>query len=311
MTVSKPTDLLARPEPVAVRTVWPREDGDFTPWLAENLDWLDVLGLGRLELVGTEVPIVGVGRYLDILARTPSGQQIAIENQYNVTDHDHLTRGIAYALGVKQRAHALVVIAEDHRAEFVAIADYLNTAYESLGADDGIAVYLMAFRVERVGQHYVPRFEVVSRPNTWLAEVQAPNAPAAASIADFLSSCSGEFGPRARQIVTEWRERPGAAIRVNPTSRSLTLDFPYSPSTGHRSVYVLYNNGTLTVNRGYFIESGAIGEKRVAEMDAQMVAAFPQLTDKPYYPTATAPPPEGVAAFASWLIDSASREATP
>lgn len=73
---------IVRPQPVAVRTVWPGEATDFTPWLAENLDWLEPLGLGPLELVGTEVSLPTVNRNLDILARTPDGRAIAIENQY-------------------------------------------------------------------------------------------------------------------------------------------------------------------------------------------------------------------------------------
>ena len=40
-----------KPEQVALREVWQREDSDFTPWLAENLDYLDDLGLGELTLL--------------------------------------------------------------------------------------------------------------------------------------------------------------------------------------------------------------------------------------------------------------------
>src|SRR5688572_30817796 len=150
MTEPRPIDRIVRPEPVAIRAVWPGEATHFTPWLAANLDWLDVLGLGPLQHLGTEVPIPGVGRNLDILASTPGGLRVAIENQYQKADHDHLTRGLAYALGVQPTAKALVVISEEHRAEFVAIADYLNTAYERLGADDGIALFLVTLAVERV-----------------------------------------------------------------------------------------------------------------------------------------------------------------
>ena len=131
-------DRIIRPQPVEVRTVWPGESTHFTPWLAANLDWLDALGLGPLELVGTEVVLPTVNRNLDILARTPDGRRIAIENQYLKVDHDHLTRGLAYAVG--HDAKALVVIAEDHGSEFIAIADYLNSAYEQLGTEKGIAV---------------------------------------------------------------------------------------------------------------------------------------------------------------------------
>jgi hypothetical protein len=301
VTVPLPIDRIVRPEPVAVRVVWPGEATHFTPWLAANLDWLDVLGLGPLQHLGTEVPIAEVGRNLDILASTPGGLRVAIENQYQRTDHDHLTRGLAYALGVRPAAKALVVISEDHRPEFVAIADYLNTAYERLGADDGIAVFLVTLAVERVGDSFVPRFEVVSRPNAWLAEVQSVVPAEPVSIETFLASCQDSFRDRARRIISEWTARAGASMRINPASKSVALDYPYSPTSNHRTVYVLYNNDLITVNRGYFIESGTVSQTAIPDMDAQLRAAFPHLNDKPYYPTTTAPSADGVAAFADWL----------
>ena len=52
------------------RDVWTSEAGDFTPWLAENLDVLaDELGMS-LTLIATEVP---VGEFrLDIRRRPPT-----------------------------------------------------------------------------------------------------------------------------------------------------------------------------------------------------------------------------------------------
>lgn len=70
-------------------------------------------------------------------------------------------------------------------------------------------------------------------------------------------------------------------------------------------MYVLYNNDLITVNRGYFIESGAVPEAAVPDMNAKLRTVFPRLNDKPYYPSTTAPSAEGVAAFADWLINTA------
>ena len=159
-----------KPEQVALREVWQREDSDFTPWLAENLDYLDDLGLGELTLLDTEVEVPGVGRRLDILAETASEERIAIENQYNTADHDHLTRGLSYAVGLN--ASALVVIAESHNSEFRAVAEYLNRGAEMLGKE-GIHIFLVSIRVEKIDQYMIPRFEVVEEPNTWRAEIAA------------------------------------------------------------------------------------------------------------------------------------------
>ncbi len=301
VSVGDQVDRIVRPQPVAVRTVWPGEATHFTPWLSKNLDWLESLGLGPLELIGTEVALPTVGRALDILARTQDGRLVAIENQYLKVDHDHLTRGMAYAVG--HQAQALIIIAEDHSAEFVAIADYLNKAYEGLGGDDGIAVFLVRLTVQQIGEAYVPQFVTVSRPNTWLVAVQAQAAGSTASIESFLDSCSSTFRDRAEQIVSAWNARSGGSIHVNPKSSSISLDFPYRPGRPAGSVYVLYSNGLLVVNRGYYIELGSLDDRHVEALDAALALHFPELSQKPYYPSIADADPVSVAAFADWLVE--------
>lgn len=301
----RPIDLIVRPEPADVRTVWPGEARDFTPWLAANPDWLsEVLEVGPLTTVAVEKPIPGVSRYLDILMTTATGVNVAVENQYRRIDHDHLTRGLAYAVALDCRA--LVVVAEEHSSEFVAIADYLNKAFESLGIDEGgVAVYLVRLGVNKVGPAYVPSFDVVSRPNAWLVEVQAAQSPGglpAGSKDAFVAQCDIGFQSSASAILGDWERRDGGFLRFNPGSASVSLDYPYDPSSPTKtSIYVLYKNGQMTVNRGYFLES-VVPEERTAEMDARIAEAFPGFKSLPFYPTAYSPDPAGVAAFADWLI---------
>lgn len=295
----RPVDLIVRPSPAAVREVWPGEATDFTPWLAQNLDWLsEALDLGPLTLSGTEVPIPDVGRNLDILATAPDGTKVAIENQYRRLDHDHLTRGLAYAVG--HEAGVLVVVAEDHAREFVAIVDYLNSAYEELGPKKGIAVFLVRFGVQKVGVHYVPRFEVVSRPNSWLTEIQQGADAAVTTVEAFLSQCDPAFRDNAARILSDWMLREGAKIRVNPGAQSVSLDYPYDPG-GKQSVYVVWTNGQVTINRGYFRETVAT-EDILPELDRQLGQAFPGYKANTYYPSVLNPDPVGVTSFADWLF---------
>ena len=76
-------------ENLEVRTRWPNEALDFTPWLAQNLNLLgEQLGF-RLELVQQERAVGPMS--LDILARdTDTGELVAIENQLEWTDTHHL-----------------------------------------------------------------------------------------------------------------------------------------------------------------------------------------------------------------------------
>src|ERR1700677_3056522 len=87
-------------EAVPIREGWPREDSEFTPWLAgeENLASLaQEIGM-ELELVETESH-VGTFR-TDILARRAgTDETVVIENQFGKTDHSHLGQLLTYAAG--------------------------------------------------------------------------------------------------------------------------------------------------------------------------------------------------------------------
>ena len=89
-------------EPVDLRTIWPDEARDFTPWLAqeENLRRLsDALNL-ELELDRVEA---AVGPYsADIVATDASSNtKVVIENQLEKTNHDHLGKVLTYASGLE------------------------------------------------------------------------------------------------------------------------------------------------------------------------------------------------------------------
>ena len=95
---------LSRLEPVPVRRVWPHEELNFTPWLAENFDYLnDALDL-NMTVVGLEQNIPGSGR-ADIVARV-GDSVVIVENQLESSDDDHFVRLLHYAA----RSQAQVVI---------------------------------------------------------------------------------------------------------------------------------------------------------------------------------------------------------
>ena len=83
---------------VNVRELWDHEAQTFTPWLAKHLHLLgNEIGL-TLELVAQERP---VGPFsLDILAKeNDTGVLVAVENQLEWTDFDHLGKLLTYAAG--------------------------------------------------------------------------------------------------------------------------------------------------------------------------------------------------------------------
>ena len=114
-----------------IRTVWPDEAKNFTPWLAlpENLSALsEAIGFGPdgFELVAVEH---GVGAFsADIVCRStaPEGGHVLIENMFGRSDHDHLGKILTYASGIPE-TKTVILIAEEIRAEHRAALDWLNS----------------------------------------------------------------------------------------------------------------------------------------------------------------------------------------
>ncbi|MEV4438506.1 hypothetical protein AB0K09_05705 [Streptomyces sp. NPDC049577] len=110
-----------------LRTYFPHEASDFTPWVAKNLDrvrraaWM----AKPLTLVGTEQKIAGYR--IDVLAKTQvdgCDRFVVIENQLERTDADHLGRLITCAAEVNA-SHA-IWISTEFREEHLKVIDALQ-----------------------------------------------------------------------------------------------------------------------------------------------------------------------------------------
>lgn len=162
------------------REVWTSESGDFTPWLAENLDVLaDELGM-TLTVVGTEV-LVGQFR-LDIQAEDDDGRVVIIENQLERTDHSHLGQCLVYAAGLE--ASTVIWVSRQFRDDFRRTLDWLNER-----TDQGIQFFGVEVGVVQIGEQgpRAPVFEVVSRPNDWAKGVKSVPAGSSGSVATPLN----------------------------------------------------------------------------------------------------------------------------
>ena len=147
-------------EQVSVRSVWPKEAGDFTPWLAENVELMsDALGM-ELELEGQEV---SVGAYsADLVFRDlPSDALVVVENMYGSTDHDHLGKLITYAAGLD--ASYAVLLTETFRAEHRSALNWLNSI-----STEGCGFFGLSLEVWRIaGSIPAPRLRVDVQPDDW------------------------------------------------------------------------------------------------------------------------------------------------
>lgn len=152
-----------------LRSVWPHEALNFTPWLAENVDLLaDAVSLD-ITVDETES---SVGDFnVDIYAsETGTDRKIIIENQLEDTDHDHLGKLITYASG--KGADVVIWIVKHAREEHKAAIEWLNNH-----TDEKIGFFLCEIKLFQIGDSQIaPSFNVVERPNDWTKEVKKTSA---------------------------------------------------------------------------------------------------------------------------------------
>jgi hypothetical protein len=152
---------------IDLREAWKHEANDFTKWLSqeENLELLgDAIGFD-IKLIQTEA---AVGDFsADILAEEENtGKKIIIENQLEITNHNHLGQIVTYASGYD--AEVIVWVVKDVREEHRRAIDWLNEH-----TDETIEFYLLKIELWQIGESpYAPKFEIISKPNDWAKTVK-------------------------------------------------------------------------------------------------------------------------------------------
>ena len=158
---------LSKLKQVSLREAWKHEAHDFTNWMAEEDNLAELsneIGID-ISLIQTEA---AVGSFsVDILGEeSNTGHKIIIENQLEVTNHDHLGKIITYASG--HDARFIIWVVKDVREEHRQAVDWLNDH-----TDDGIEFFLIRIELWQIDDSaFAPKFEVVSRPNDWARAVR-------------------------------------------------------------------------------------------------------------------------------------------
>lgn len=150
-----------------LRTVWPHEALDFTPWLSkdQNIALLsDAIGLD-ISVDDTESPVGDFS--VDILAsETGTDRKIIIENQLEDTNHDHLGKLITYAAG--KSADIIIWVVKHAREEHRAAIEWLNSH-----TDENIGFFLCEIKLYRIGaSDPAVKFDVIEKPNDWAKEAK-------------------------------------------------------------------------------------------------------------------------------------------
>ncbi len=158
---------LGKLKKIDLREAWKHEANDFTKWLSqeENLRLLGDEIDYDIVLVQTEA---AVGDFsVDILAEEENTKKkIIIENQLEITNHDHLGKLITYASGYE--AGVVIWVVSDVREEHRQAIDWLNEH-----TDESIEFYLVKIELWQIGESpYAPKFDIISKPNDWARTVK-------------------------------------------------------------------------------------------------------------------------------------------
>lgn len=106
-----------------MKKIWPHEEKDLSPWIAENIDPLNEVLKLQIEIEGTEEYVHGFR--LDLVGTDNFSQvPVIIENQFGKSDHDHLGKLITYSAG--KEAGIVIWIANEIEIAHRNAIDWLN-----------------------------------------------------------------------------------------------------------------------------------------------------------------------------------------
>lgn len=158
-------------EEVDIRELWKHEKYDFSEWLSkkENIENLnDILGLTLVDI--SKETYVGSYR-CDLFAKDETtGIKVIIENQLEMSNHDHLGKIITYASGLD--AKVVVWIVKEAREEHRSAIEWLNN-----NTNSNINFFLIeihAYKIENSDN--APMFQVIEQPNDFIKNNKSINS---------------------------------------------------------------------------------------------------------------------------------------
>ena len=140
-----------------IKRIWPHEEKDLSPWIAENIDALnEVLNL-QIEVEGKEEYVHNFR--LDLVGTDNFSQMpTIIENQFGVSNHDHLGKLITYS--ADKEAGVMIWIANEIQIAHRNAIDWLNKISPQEMTFYGVE--LEVFQIDNSSP--APNFRIVAGP---------------------------------------------------------------------------------------------------------------------------------------------------
>lgn len=147
---------ISKIECIRLKNHFKSESGDFTPWLADNLDYIsDAI---HMKLVNPFTEQTSENFRVDIQAELEDGSRVVIENQFGDSNHDHLGKIITYRTAFD--AKVAIWIVENAKQEHIEAVNWLNET------DNGCVFYLLELQLIRIGDSPLgPLFSIKSAPS--------------------------------------------------------------------------------------------------------------------------------------------------
>ena len=158
-------------EEVDIRELWKHEQYDFSEWLSkkENIENLnDILGLTLVD-ISKETYVCSYR--CDLFAKDETtGIKVIIENQLEMSNHDHLGKIITYASGLD--AKVVVWIVKEAREEHRSAIEWLNN-----NTNSNINFFLIEIHAYKIGNSdNAPMFQVIEQPNDFIKNNKSINS---------------------------------------------------------------------------------------------------------------------------------------
>lgn len=234
---------------VDLRNIWRKEDRHFTPWLSENIEILaEKLGIEIID-VRTEEEI---GNFkLDIIGKDANSNRfVAIENQLETTNHNHLGQLITYSAGID--AAIIIWIAKEIREEHKNALEWLNE--NSLSDISFFGVEISAIAID--DSNPAVDFKPVVKPNNWERELKT-------SASKSLTETEQNYHEFYSKLIDEYSsiDKSFKKIKVYPQSwmqygaGKTGLSFGWAFRMGNRfSVELYIDTGDKDTNQDIFEE---------------------------------------------------------
>lgn len=239
---------------VDIRELWKHEQYDFSEWLSkkENIENLnEILGLTLIDI--SKETYVGSYR-CDLFAKDETtGIKVIIENQLEISNHDHLGKIITYASGLD--AKVVVWIVKEAREEHRSAIEWLNN-----NTNSNVNFFLIEIHAYRIGESDpAPMFQVVEQPNDFIKNNKSTNRDESMNK---LQSQRMEFWNQFNNVVIE----RGKPFNI----RKATTDHWYNVAIGTSEAHIditLVNKDSLIGVELYITDNKELFDKLFEKKD--------------------------------------------